>query len=123
MKKLIDYIHLYPRIPVAIYDGGEVVGDFLEGIDFVLNTLISERVNWTEDKIKPILRRLNSITKEEVDEFDNLPCNTTPYKKNTEDQTIFEAQRTMWFCSKGFDLFGLIEDELALDAAKLPLKK
>lgn len=66
-KKLEDYLHLYKKVPIAIYDGGDPVGHYVEGFDWNLpeKEVIAERVGWDYSKIKPILRPLDSLTLDE----------------------------------------------------------
>lgn len=67
---------------------------------------------WT-DSIKPILRRVNDITEEENDELQPLvgvsEVNGCIIKHDT-------AATFNWGIKKGFDLFGLIDAGLAVDA-------
>jgi hypothetical protein len=143
MKKIEDYIHLYigcevmfcaiegvpykcklvgvttdsegaHRIQLAeIEDDGELGSIFWDHLEF----------------IDPILRPLDSMTEEEAIE---LLCLTVPttyvdVKKGgiaygTEEAGVeylffasIDASRFKWLLSKGFDLFGLITDGLALN--------
>ena len=79
-KKLEDYLHLYKKVPIAIFDGGEPVSHYLEGFDWNSpgKEVISERVGWDYSKIKPILRPLDSMTNDEWTEIASLLLDATP---------------------------------------------
>ena len=79
-KKLEDCLHLYKKVPIAIYDGGEPVGHYLEGLDWNIpgKEVIAERVGWDYSKIKPILRPLSSMTNDEWTEVASLILETSP---------------------------------------------
>lgn len=67
MKKLDkNPIHLYVGSPCMICDTDEPVLDKIEGCDYEQDVIISERVSWNPDLIKPILRNISDITKEEA---------------------------------------------------------
>lgn len=73
------------------------------------------------NKLKLILRPLSDMTKEEKEwlgEHENFVDN---YKQNAESELIIEwdAEKTVYLLSKNFDLFGLIEAGLAIDAKTL----
>lgn len=73
MKKLNQNpIHLYAGVPCAICDSDQPVPDYIEGCDWVQDKIIAERVNWEPEIIKPILRDLSDMTKEEALEVANL---------------------------------------------------
>lgn len=62
--------------------------------------------------VKPILRRLSSMTTEESHWW-----NARKQRKGFMAQV--HADNTLWLCSKSFDLFGLIDAGLAIDAKTL----
>lgn len=62
-KQLINFIGL----PCLIYDGGEpVFHPRIEGVDIDCNEVIAERTNYKPNQIKPILKKLENITVEDV---------------------------------------------------------
>lgn len=65
--------------------------------------------------IKPILRPMSDMTKEEKDYGNGV---TLGHTTNPERQRMAEASRTHWLLKQGFDLFGLIEAGLAVDKNK-----
>lgn len=92
MKKLeVNPVYFYMGQPCAICDTDNPVSDFIEGCDFVQDKIISERVNWNPEIIKPILRDISDMTIEEAVEavniawwpinkqrIDNVELKTTP---------------------------------------------
>jgi len=138
MKKIEDYLHLYPKVAVAICEPGvEPVSHYLEGFDWYLNKVIAERVNYDPLWIKPILRPLDDITENELAEFQNvcglekedLECLRISKDNffNSDDKSYGTAHLTnisqwatgvFYLLSKHFDLFNLIDIGLAIDKAK-----
>lgn len=66
------------------------------------------------DQVKPILRRLEDMTEEEKREYDRVYL-AAPLEVDT-DVFRIRAVTTNWLLSKHFDLFGLIDTGLAIDA-------
>lgn len=82
MKKLKDYLHLYPGVDIAICEKGiEPVSHYLEGIDWENDSVIAERVNYKFEQIKPILRLLSNMTDEEAIVLANLCLSKWDEKK------------------------------------------
>lgn len=65
-------IHLYTGQLCAIYDTDQPVQDVIEGCDFVQDVIISERTRWDPSIIKPMLRDISDMTKEEALEVANI---------------------------------------------------
>lgn len=183
MKKIEDYLHLYVGCEVAApnpYDdhGVEIAKGLLTGIhgeygpeiQFIIDGNTEEDPDYVEFlKVKPILRRLSSMTEEEQKELWRLVFSmghgnefTDRFKDFTgrvqfiDEKTYYNVPRhvmmqgverlgiesdgtvwadcdlhkwrhnqhevTRWLLSKGFDLFGLIDEGLAIDAATLEIK-
>lgn len=82
MKKLTQNpIHLYAGVPCAICDSDEPVPDHIEGCDWYQDKILAERVSWEPEIIKPILRDISDITKEEALHIINMawwPVNKVP---------------------------------------------
>lgn len=73
MKKLEkNPIHLYIGQLCAICDTDHPIQDKIEGCDFERDLIISERTNYDPSIIKPILRNISDITKEEALEAANI---------------------------------------------------
>jgi len=89
----------------------------IEGIDIHLNSVISERVNYQVKQIKPILRKLTSLEREEVTHLNKL---WNGKNDNTEDNILIDAIVTDYLTSISIDVFNWIEKDLAIDAAQLP---
>lgn len=66
---------LYPNCQCVIVEQSVTTGEeiktpaTIEGFDFVLNKVISERRNWNPEQIKPILRPLSGLTGDEAKEL------------------------------------------------------
>lgn len=70
------------------------------------------------EKAKPILRRLESMTEEEKVAYENM--SGMLLSRPIENAKWWTADAFHWACSMGFDLFGLIDSNQAIDAATLP---
>jgi hypothetical protein len=137
-KNIKDYLHLYPKVPIAICEPGvEPVSHYLEGIDWYLDKAIAERVDYPFEWIKPILRPITDLTEEEAARLGQLlfigGIIGSPYYKEgfwhipygftlsdfwAIDGKVFNQHQTIYLLSKHFDLFGLIESGLAIDKTK-----
>lgn len=97
--KLKDCLHFYKKVPIAIIEspGAESVSHYLEGIDWVNDKVIAERVSWDYNQIKPILKPL---TKEDMSKMSSV-----------------EGFRHL--LESNVDLFGLIESGQAIDVTTL----
>lgn len=76
------------------------------------------------DSIKPILRKPESLTMDEMKECGNLVYDfSNEPDLNTWHWSNFEAglcaEQIDWLLKRGFDLFNLIENELAIDSKTL----
>lgn len=107
MKKIEDYLHFYIGCKMKNTKDGTIWT--LRHLDF------SDLQEWKNDH-KPILRPLSDITDKEKDkgyrEWYNVSDRYgTPTMRN--------AAEIKYFLSKHFDLFGLIEAGLAIDATTI----
>jgi hypothetical protein len=59
-------LQFYCGLKCLVYGGGEPVTDTIEGVDICSNKVISERTDYEPHQVKPILKRLEDITLEEV---------------------------------------------------------
>lgn len=120
----------YVGLPCAIYDGGEPVSHYIEGVDIHLNKVIAERVNYEPEQVKPILRRLEDIT---VEETVYISCDIMGYDRENDElhqkwnqndkeqinkfgffqfdtrDSIFTPAVTLYLISRGFNLHLLPE--------------
>lgn len=94
--------------------------------EFIQNIICEETIPIKD--IKLILRPLSSMTEEEKKEYRKVSSacktdNILPEIKVShilqEHQSERGVKTTIWLLSKGFDLFNLIESNLALDSSKL----
>ena len=119
MKKLktIDF-RFFIGCSCYIMDfSGQPVISTIEGIDYHLNMIISERVNYEPDVIKPILRRFDSLSRHEVEGLNKL------WPKENISRTVngsiqIDAEITDYLTSLSVDVFGWIDQGLAIDAAR-----
>jgi len=132
MKEIKDYLHLYLGCEVAVPS----IANIEDWEDYFLlsvsihNCIIIHAEHgistFKHEQVKPILRPLSSMTEDEKkeigfaafevlrkDEFDNkrLPPRNI--------SCMWAARQTVFLLSKHFDLFGLIESGLAIDATKI----
>lgn len=74
---------------------------------------------WT-DSIKPILRHLSDMTKEETDELEKIKGTKVVYRSHLPMEIKYDTPETFhWMLKKQFDLFSLIENSLAIDSKTL----
>lgn len=80
-----------------------------------LNGVVSEDIflhdstwEYCPAEIKPLLRKLSSMKEEEKHEWNQR-------KQRKGFMAEIHADNTIWLCSKHFDLFNLIENNLAID--------
>lgn len=111
---------LCARLPYKVYvnyDGGR--DKQYEGIlDDILPSRGEAYVEYCLcdiDDIRPYLRPLSSMTDEEKDEYTETFDITSP---EVEDYDIFQVRMVDWLIEHHFDIRGLIEKGLALEATK-----
>lgn len=121
MKEIKDYLHLYLGCQVLIVSNG------------ITNKLVVSSKNHNQEislavacglNVKPILRPLSSMTGEEFNEFKVLCDNDfskmvvieSVSKDGDFTRLCHQATSQAYMLSKHFDLFGLIELGLAIDA-------
>jgi hypothetical protein len=78
--------------------------------------VISERVNYVPSLIKPILRRFETLSRHEVDGLNKLWPKEN-IKRTTEDSIMLDAEIINYLTSLHVDVFGWIDNGLAIDAA------
>lgn len=110
MKDIKDYLHLYLGCEICKADGS---GNF----KLTPHTLSQMNLpNTTPDikKGKPILRPLSSMTEEELSAMESIYgfYASKPYAE----RLGTDAEVTRHLLSKGFDLFNLIPEGLAIDS-------
>lgn len=85
-----------------------------DGQTFEIDGPMIALLSMPEVKIIPILRSLEDITEEECEEYNRIHLTCHSINK-IQDQIRTEASATQYLLSKGFDLFGLIIQGLAID--------
>lgn len=158
-KELKDYLHLYLPIPVELNNGGSkvynrvavAVGNMDDEYRYVTLRLGSGKDSFThavlfsdKERIKPILRKLSSMTEEEIKFLFNceqmvaegvtdisvsvsIPLIEIKWKNKGEAEFCYYHQglnqlsprQFHYLLSKHFDLFDLIDDGLAIDKETL----
>ena len=134
MIELKDVIHYYIGCNVLVdgkeiakFNGGTFVPNSVGQIYYDLQTkdMLEDdpdfNMPYNDDpemkplRIKPILRRIEDMTDEEGKEYNKALM--TMYSINKFKDQIWEAAATtLLLAKKGFDLFGLIETDQAIDA-------
>lgn len=107
---------LFIGCPCYIFDTEHGVPSTIEGIDGELNMVISERVNYPPGIIKLVLRKFETLSRHEVEGLNKL------WPKENIQRTTFEsiqldANIIDYLTSLHVDVFGWIEQGLAIDAA------
>lgn len=115
MKKRAIDLRFFIGCSCAIMDGDEPTPSYIEGIDVHLNKVISERVNWEPEMIKPILRRFDSLSRHEVEELNKL-WPKEHINRTTFDSIVLDAEIIGYLTSLYVDVFGWIDQGLAIDA-------
>jgi hypothetical protein len=114
MKDINDYLHLYLGCPcerTCWVDAEDDMPGFEKTRQIgTLNQTIINDLDFFKPKL--ILRPLSSMTEDESDYI-------LPEAWEGKPTIIVNAAMTVWLLSKHFDLFGLIESELAIDATKI----
>ena len=125
MKELKGYLHLYLGCEALIegYTNREHPFNYRGIINYQL--LLESGQHYSSVKaIKPILRPLSDMTEEEARECGNLVYDFSGEpvfdKWGWKDfACLLASEQFLFLISKHFDLFGLIESGLAVNAAKL----
>jgi hypothetical protein len=109
--KLQDYIHYYIGCPCIFYTADDDPAGYHTTIDY--DTIKNWLANQEETDLKPLLRRLEDMTEEERTEIFGKDVHWyNPFDAND----ACDIQQWHKLLQKGFDLFGLIDAGLAIDA-------
>lgn len=112
--KAID-LRLFIGCPCLIMDTDQPVPSTIEGIDGVLNMVISERVNYPPSIIKPVLRHFDNLSRHEIEGLNKLwPIENI--KRTTLGSIQLDANIINYLTGLNVDVFGWIEQGLAIDA-------
>lgn len=132
-KNIKDYLHLYKGCTIRRYNkylghlDGKLCGfkdGFNENYILVNHGMSIVRVAWNED-FKPILRPLSDMTVDEKYEFNNIDDCIVDYDGDilSDNHSYISLNKYVpainWLRFKHFDVDGLIESGLAIDATTL----
>lgn len=126
-KKIQNYLHLYLGTEVMVESpANENNGSKrLRGpykliavglIDDILHVKLDGYQVIPSDVIKPILRPLSDITKEEATESGWMGLFTLAHFA---EKKLYRPTAFAYLLSKGFDLLNLLEEDLAIDKTKI----
>jgi hypothetical protein len=124
--KLSDYIHFYLGCKCVLSFVAPDHSEYNKGWKLISIESQSDKpyeidngteYTWTAD-IKPILRRLDSMTEEERREYEATLVIQKASPVHQFGVRVQSAQSFAWLCSRGFDLFSLIDSNQAIDATK-----
>jgi hypothetical protein len=99
------------------YDNDWILGGFILNSSKPYCLENSDKDTWT-DSIKPILRKLDDITNEECEAYNDIMFTCHSVNK-LQDQMKTQAALTNYLLSLHFDLHGLITLGLAIDVETL----
>lgn len=68
----INYLAQYPKQYCLILDNDPPTPDMIEGVDFVLNKIICERVSWKPEEIQLCLNEIKQISSDDISELMKL---------------------------------------------------
>ena len=123
--KAIDF-KFFIGCPCAIYEIdniGEInysidpSPSFIEGVDHYGNLVISERATYEPIQIKPILRKLESLNREEVEHLNKLWSKS----ETTEENVLSSADIINFLTSIHIDIFQWIDKGFAIEAGNYNL--
>jgi hypothetical protein len=112
-KNIKDYLHLYFKCWGLVSNSKS---DEYEDGKWVLSCGVHEAAMLGLLMFTPILRPLSDMTEEEENMYYSFYHN--PFSKNVRQSILMDSQAIHYLLSKYFDLFGLIEAGLAIDATK-----
>jgi hypothetical protein len=113
-KEIKDYIHLYLGCEAYVFPDDTLTNGWLKDklirfpeLEYKIPIELTRIKYILERGYKPILRKLSSMTEEEKIKY-QMP-------KNNANVIFFTAKQVVELCKEGFDLFGLIDANLAID--------
>jgi hypothetical protein len=107
-KNIKDYLHLY----IGCRAEATTVEGAVSNVA-ISYTLLHDWDGWLE-RIKPILRKLSSMTEEEFQHMINEGWIGAPTFTNWT-KIVYKPEQFRYLLAKGFDLFGLIDSGLAIE--------
>jgi len=109
-----DYLHLYLGCEIELEYKGKKIIERLDSINLRTGRIDTKTFVDFDFDVKPILRPLSDMTEEERRQWLDFRLNSRIEPERS--FQLSEAMRTKFLLSKYFDLFGLIEAGLAIDA-------
>lgn len=88
----------------------------IEGIDINSNMVIINKTNHDPSLVKPILRRFDSLSRQEIEELNKL-WPTENIKRTLFGSIQLDAKIINFLTLLHIDVYGWIDQELAIDAA------
>lgn len=113
--KAIDF-RFFVGCPCYITDIHPPVPSTIEGIDAMLNMVISERTNYEPSLIKPVLRRFENLSRHEIEGLNKL-WPSENIKRTTFDSIKLDADIINYLTLLNVDVYSWIDQGLAIDAA------
>lgn len=119
-KEINEYLSFYIGCQVEYgHEGAKKIGKLIGkvmpwGWQVEQDRPLRPPLNVTGDLLKPIIRSLEDISEEECNEYNRIK-NMVHSVNKMQDQIRTDAHATQYLLSKGFDLFGLIIQGLAID--------
>jgi len=111
----LELKHLAPYLPYKLQIVYEDYACELEGLDTHIDSVIVERVNCDLEYIKPILRPLSDLNKEEYADFKHKYNLREIEDWNNANPNSWSLECAIRLFQMHFDVFGLIEKGLAVD--------
>ena len=92
------------------------IPSIIEGVDGLLNKVIIHQVNYDPNVIKLVLRRFESLSREEIQELNKLWPNEN-IKRSLSESINLDAYIINYLTLLHIDVFNWIDKGLAIDAA------
>lgn len=123
MRTIKDYLHLYFGQACLVRLADDSPDGYYDTID--CDSIQAYLNDPYERTIQPILRPLSDMKEDEAKVIDQMCLEQLDGVTKPSNTGVVEGIRTrtsdalVFMLSKGFDLFGLIEEELAIDASEI----
>lgn len=112
-KKIQDYLHLYIGQEFQYQVDGKRYVDNIKSVGTTINAM------FRPEEILLFLRKLSDMT---IEEWNDMGTKTRSCQniRTAGDLWKMNAEETLYLISRGFDLFNLIEDGLAISKVSQP---
>jgi len=115
MGNKLSAIDLRFFIGCPCYQPGPILAT-IDGINIAADTVISENCSYSPNLIKPILRRFENLSRQEVEQLNKL-WPSENIKRTAFGSIQLDAQIINYLTLLHVDVFGWIDQGLAIDAA------